>query len=74
MALVRQLKTAGFMPKSRYNTFVDRPPTCQHSWHVKKFVQQYKLASLLVLSLFLKLITVMQLSLVQLLQKYSLHA
>jgi len=45
MALVRQLKTAGFMPKSRYNTFVDRPPTCQHSWHVKKFVQQYKLAS-----------------------------
>ena len=24
MALVRQLKNAGFRPKSRYNTFVDR--------------------------------------------------
>jgi len=28
MALVRQLKTAGFRPNSRYDIFVDRPSKC----------------------------------------------
>jgi len=45
-----------------------------HIWNVEKLVQKYKLASILVLSLLLKLVIVMQHSLVQLLQKYNLHA
>ena len=45
-----------------------------HIWNVKKLVQKYKLASILVQSLLLKFVIVMQHSLAQLLQKYNLHA